>query len=240
MQLKKSLITFIRTKYLILLLLLLSAAVFATLIFLSSTFKVRNIIINNKQEQIFGLESVKNRNLLFLSTKSVEDTIFQRNSNIADITATKKLPETIELDVTFYKPIAYLETKAGFIQLSNAGRILLKQQKVTKKLPIIKYYQSVPYQTLQAGQFITYKDILYSLYFTEKLNDLGMAINNVDITGFYMLRLNSNKSQSFVTTTDKDRELQSMQLEKVIKQFKLKGQEFTSIDVRFDKPIVSF
>ena len=38
----------------------------------------------------------------------------------------------------------------------------------------------------------------------------------------------------------KEKELQDYQLEFIIRQFKIEGKEFKKIDLRFDRPIISF
>ena len=82
-----------------------------------------------------------------------------------------------------------------------------------------------------------YNDIKTTLFFLKKLGELDLGVANVDINGLNMIRLNL-KSGVILATTEKDLETQAYQLEKIIKQFRIEGKEFETLDLRFDKPVV--
>ena len=67
---------------------------------------------------------------------------------------------------------------------------------------------------------------------------MGITINSIDIDGFHMLGLYGSDI-AYIFAVEKDRKLQAYQLEQVVKKLKLEGTEYTKIDFRFDKPILT-
>ena len=62
----------------------------------------------------------------------------------------------------------------------------------------------------------------------------------IDIKGQDMLVFNLIDGKQIIFSNSKDKNTQNYQLELIIKQFKIEGKEFKKIDLRFDKPIISF
>ena len=62
----------------------------------------------------------------------------------------------------------------------------------------------------------------------------------IDIKGQDMLVFNLESDKEIIFSNKKEKELQDYQLEFIIKQFKIEGKEFKKIDLRFEKPVVTF
>ena len=75
--------------------------------------------------------------------------------------------------------------------------------------------------------------------FLEKLQELRFKINSIDIAGFYMLGLYTNEKK-FYFSSEKDRKKQVYLLESSVREMKIKGQEFITLDLRYENPVVTF
>jgi hypothetical protein len=116
---------------------------------------------------------------------------------------------------------------------------LTKSSQNPQALPVINYYQRLNQYLFVVGDWISFKDIIYSLHFIKTLTGLGLNVERVDINGADMI-LCKIDNKEIIFTTNISQELQDYELEKIIRQFKIEGREFKSLDLRFEKPVVKF
>ncbi len=234
LSLKKYLVKLTRFLFFI----LFCAAVFIGLNFLNDSVKIRNIRIINGRSSILGLDELKKSSLIFVSEKEVADTIINKNPSIKNVNVEKKYPATLILKLTYDEPLAALLVNNGYFFLSPMGKIIYKSRE-SGSYSKINFYQKLNFQSYNAGDLVTFKDILNGLYFMKNLVDLGFKVDNLDINGVDMLLFNLN-DKKIIFSSEKDRELQIYQLEQIVRQFKIEGKSFKEIDLRYDKPVVRF
>lgn len=224
----------------------LGTILFASYYGIDRYFRIHDIQVhmNNKwvydslgNPSITGISNFENVNSLFLSTKDVEQMLYDSNPIIKKVQVEKELPSKLIMNLSFYQPAAVFEVSQGYYVLSSDGRILAKEKSRRQDLTFIKYYQKLGYDSANSGDILSYADLETALYFLSKITDLGFHINNIDINGPDMIALYADKKK-FVVTTEKESELQLYQLTVLIKQFKIEGKEFVSIDLRYEKPII--
>ncbi len=211
----------------------------AVLFLLDSYYKIKNVTVLSDNKNIkVPAEVFVGKNILLLNEQDIVNDILSRNSQIRRVVIVKKLPDTIELKIEESKSTAKLKVDQGSFYLDDAGKIIKKEKSViSDSIPEISYYQKFSYQGSLPGEGISHNDILTALFFIKKLQSLNFRVDNVDISGLNMIRLNLNEGVLLVTT-EKDRNTQYYQLEKIVRQFRIEGKPFKTIDLRFDKPIV--
>src|SRR5690606_2689729 len=140
-------------------------------------------------------------------------------------TITKQYPNTLLTKVEYFKPLAILHTQEGYFLLSEEAVILEKsREEISKSLPVITYYQDIPFALYQAGQQLNFKEIQDSIYFLQKLGSMRMPVISIDIQGFHMLGLYTS-DEVFFFSSEKDRKQQEYQLEATIKEFSISGRK---------------
>jgi cell division septal protein FtsQ len=218
----------------------LIVGIIISLFILYDAFTVREIEVHagNNAKQIFGLEYWKNQNILFQPTEYIEQHILKQNPHVKKVSVEKVYPSKIRVTIVYEYPVAQIQINSGFLKVNQEGKILEKIRTADEKLPQVKYYQQLMYESFQTGQTISFKDIQYALYFLQKVQSQGIRVNSIDIAGFHMLGLYSEE-KSFIFSVEKDKDAQTYQFESVYRNFKIKGKDFKSIDVRFDKTIVT-
>lgn len=213
------------------------------LFFIDDRYQIKNFKLlkrGKELQSINGLNEFSKKNLLFLSENDTETQILSLNPFLEKVTVVKQYPDTLEISVVYQTRSAYLIVNGGYFVLSSSATVLAKSHdKPATELPEIKYYQSIPFQNFQSGQKVLFKDIVDSLYFLEKLQKLRFKINSIDIAGFYMLGLYTNEKK-FYFSSEIDRKEQVYLLESSVRELKIKGQEFVTLDVRYDNPVVTF
>lgn len=212
-------------------------------IYADQLLRVTNVMLLSKEQKehpIIGLEYLESKNLWLLSLKDSEVFIKKSNPYVKEVTLVKQYPDTVRVKVQYYKPLAYLHLKEGYILLGENGVVLQKmREKLTKLLPEIKYYQHIAFSRYQAGDDVGIQEIEDSIFYLQKLTTMKIHVNSIDITSFSMLGLYTNEGV-FVFSSEKERKEQEYQLEVAMHEFRISGKRIESLDVRFDKPVVVF
>lgn len=203
--------------------------------------RVEKIIVEGYtgSELLRGLSSYYNQNLVFISTKKIEQTLLDENPQIRSISIQKIFPNSLRIFVTQQPILAQLEMNYGYVYLSGNGRVVQKARTLKENFPLIRYYQKMNYAAVSPGDELQYKEVVTSLHFVKKLSELGFKTITIDISGPDML-LFSLDDKKIYFTIEKDISIQEYELEQIIKQFRIEGKEFKNLDVRFEKPIIQF
>lgn len=211
---------------------------FILLYIIQFSFRVQNVEVIQKKNPVAlnGIQGLRGDNLLFLSTDEVAKQMRVLNPYIDTITVTKKYPSTLRLETSNLEPLAQLTGDVGFFTLSYNGKILSKQRDKVKNLPVITYYQKMPFVSHQAGTSVDFQDMLLALHFVRKAKSAGIPVETVDIAGFHMIRLIS-KNKEILISADKDKETQDYQFDTIVREIRKEGNDFKVLDLRFDKPV---
>ncbi len=215
--------------------------VFGFLYGVNSILLIRTITIQGYSGSIplRGLSSYSRKNLLLVSPEDLKKTVLAENPQIRSVMVKKVFPNSLSISVEIHLFIAVFEMNNGYVYLSEDGRIIQKNKEKKGEFPLIRYYQKMNYASYNVGENLEYNDILTSLHFLKTLSDLGLQTDTIDINGFDMLLFSVGDKKLFFTT-EKEKETQDYELKEIIKQFKIEGRDFKSLDLRFEKPIIRF
>ena len=220
---------------------LLCLLFFFILFFINQFFLIKKVeLISDRKFLLTNKDELINKNLIFINQDKIAKKIILKNSLLKTAVIDKVWPATLKVTVYFYEPMAALIVNKGLFNLSADGRILSKIKDGQSPLPIINYYQKLNSNSFQTGDWINYKDIQQTLFFIDKLRQINLIPLAIDIKGQDMLIFNLNGDKKIVFSNQKEKELQDYQLELIIRQFKIEGKEFKKIDLRFEKPVITF
>jgi len=229
-----------KIKFLILFI-LLCTLFFVGVFYTNQFFLVKNIqLVSSKNFSLSNKKELINSSLILINKEKIAKKIILDNYQIKTATVEKIWPSSLKITVSFYEPYISLVVNNGFFELSCDGRILKKTKDIPQYLPKINYYQKLNSSSFQTGDWIDFKDIKKALFFVEKLKEINLTVLTIDIKGQDMLVFNLIDAKQIVFSNNKDINTQNYQLELIIKQFKIEGKDFKKIDLRFDKPIISF
>lgn len=219
----------------------ISIIVFGFLYGANGILQIRNIAVQGYagSTPIRGLSSYAQKNLLLVSSKNIEKMLIEENPQIRSVSVKKLLPNSLVITIEGQSFIAVFAMNDGYAYLSEEGKIIEKSKEKREGLPLIRYYQKMNYATYNSGDAIGYTDILTALHFLKTISDLGLQTDTVDINGLDMLLFTVGEKKLFFTT-EKSKETQNYELKQIIKQFKIEGKDFKSMDLRFEKPIIRF
>ena len=221
--------------------LFLTAVVFLSFLLLEKIFVIKKIDISGVEDKkkLNGLDIYYQQNLIFLSEKNIEKNLLAHNPLIESVIVKKIYPQTLLLNIQLNKIQAIMETNTGYIYLSEDGKIISKTKEMISNIPLIHYYQKINHDSVSPGDQISYKDVLVTLFLLKKTSEFGIIPDTIDIKGFDMLVFNIGERKLYFTS-EKNKEIQGYEFEQIVKQFKIEGREFKSLDLRFEKPIIKF
>lgn len=220
---------------------LLCLLFFSILFFINQFFLIKKVeLISERKFLLANKDELINKNLIFINQDEIAKKIIKENSLLKTAVVDKIWPATLKVTVYFYEPIAALIVNKGFFNLSADGRILAKIKDGRSSLPLINYYQKLNSNSFASGDWIDYKDIQQTLFFIDKLGQINLMPLTIDISGQDMLVFNLNDDKKIVFSIRKEKESQDYQLELIVRQFKIEGKEFKKIDLRFNKPVITF
>lgn len=207
--------------------------------YLDLNFKIKTIVIrkNISDIPVFGIDEFKNRYSFLINKKKAEESIKNKNPKVNTATVTISYPSTLYVELVFEKDFITIQTNNGYFIVDNKGKILEKTKIKKGRLPALTYFQHIDHSSYQPGNFIDYTDILTALYFIEKVQKLGVAVNTVDITSLYMIRLNL-KDKTVIFSTEKSKEIQIYELTQILDRYRSNNNQYKIIDLRFNKPIL--
>lgn len=238
MQHKLSQKKYLKSKDLLIFLLIL------IIIFISSIYlKIQKIEFktNSKNYNFLGKEILIEKNILFLDLSETSKNLSDLNPTIKNLDIKKIFPNKISIYYEIDKPIALIKANEGYLYLSSKGKVLQRSKDLKKqnKLPQINYYQNFDYLTNATGSTIDFVDIKYSLSVLTKLKKYKNEVLSIDISRPSMIRFNLRDS-IVIFTSEKSIDDQINKLEKIILQFKVEGNNFSLLDLRFDKPVLKY
>lgn len=229
---------FLKTSFFYILFVVVIVVSFFTFYIFDTVFRLQEISViqKNRTVQLFGINSLKESSIFLLNERTVGEQLKRLNPSIKMISVKKEYPNRLFVEVTHLSPVVYLQGDPGVYLLAEDASILEKIREKKQNLPVISYYQKLPFSNFQAGDKLDYHDILFTIGFLQKLTDIDLEVKTIEIAGSHVVTFNTEKQQ-ILTSSDKDLKRQQYALERIVKEMRIKGDDFKSLDVRFEKPI---
>lgn len=207
---------------------------------LSPFFNIKNITIvgNEKitQETIISLSGIELEQNTFKVSKSKVEQAIKTNAYIDSVKIKRKLPETIEIQVTERKPAYMLILGNAYVYVNTQGYLLeISQEKLNA--PIITGIATAEDQ-IQEGNRLCSEDLqklsgVIQIMDSANNNDIGKLITRINISDKqnYILELKSEKKNVHVGDTS-NLSTKMLYVKKVIENEKKKeGDIFVNTDL---------
>ncbi len=209
------------------------------LLFLTGAFFLANRVFIIRTIRVTGaniqLEINKKRlpkTLVFFPSAKLRSELLRENPALADLRFEKQYPGTLVVAVRLRESVAALSTGNRRVALDETGVVL--GDEYGAGLPVI--YATVP--LIRTGQRIEDPRITQSLAFLAGMRQI-LPIASLTVADDGTIRANAAQlTILFTQTTPVPRTLATLQ--QLIAGFRIKGTLPAVIDVRFDKPIVTF
>lgn len=215
-------------------------AIFVSFYFLKNELIVKKIIVEGASS-LYGLERLYKKNIILLNLDIERRILLDKNPSALDIYLEKKFPSTLFIKVSSENIKISLKCDEGYLLISSEGKVIMhiKDKFEIKDLPMISFYQILYCKEFRRGEKVSIPEIQASAYILKQLYLNGIKIISVDIYGLDMI-LCKSKEEKFIFSAGKDLNKQVYKVIAIEKAFRIQGRKIETLDVRFDKPVVTF
>lgn len=210
-------------------------------------FNIKNISIigneNLNKEYIEKLSGVKKGQNIFMVKSSEVENLLKKNLYIENVKITKKLPNTIKLNIMERKADLYSAVNGEFYIIDTEGIVIDKKKEIKNKnlvelkginMSKVKLGQKIPVKNEEQMKCI--KELSNIIYNFNKDSDI--KISAIEINDFIDIKLYSNSGLYIKIGTDSKMEEKLEKAFSILKDPKLKNTK-GYIDVSFEgNPII--
>jgi len=224
---------------LILALILTSPFFFFYLLLKSPAFLVKNIVVTTDYDITVNreigkvLENVRGQNIFFVNEKDLGEKVKSADIKIREVDVEKQFLGKILVGIKSRQALAVVPVGVSFFLVDKEG-LIFSEERETSGLPII----NLSLQNIGVGSRIDEKKggkavllILDSLKGKEEVISISVIEEEIQMWLQETLVL-------FPAEGEVDTKVNALQM--VLSRFKIEGKRPTKIDLRFEKPIVTF
>ncbi len=179
---------------------------------------------------------VLGKNIISLSPQIVEEKIKNELVTIDEVKIQKKLPNILTVHLSRKRPLAVVETRDGYYQVDYQGTILAILDQPTD-LPLVTGGQlslSADGKKIDSPSILTSLDCLYQLLFRT------IEVRRAEIGEANLLTLSLKKGPTVEISLSQEVKKQVDSLQLILERAKIEGKQIEVIDLRFDKPVVTY
>lgn len=200
---------------------------------ISRIFTIRNVEVAGEGIQIEVDAAKLPSNLLFFPAAQVSEQIMSDNALVGSVIIQKKYPNTLRITAMPRKPFAIVGIDRETYLVDEEG-VVLKQYPLETGLPYIR----IAVTGVQPGVKISDQAVLTSVDFMRETQNF-LPIRDITMNDTSSLRAQS-ATMSIMFPQHADIPFLIRTLQTVIAGFRIKGTLPTTVDLRFDKPVVTF
>lgn len=188
-------------------------------------------------KDIKGIDEISGKIIFLIDDKELEDKLYSQNPDIESISIVKKLPDTIQVQVTKNTDLVALVVADGFFILNKKVRIVSKTRENIITYPKVNYYQKLLFNQYAIGKYLKISPIENALFFYGKLKDLGIYPDIIEIIDKDKISYLA-KDKIYIFSIEKNNDRQCEELKIILKRFSIEKTNYNKIDLRFEKPII--
>jgi cell division septal protein FtsQ len=197
-------------------------------------FKLQEIKVIGDNVNIEVNPSKLENNLFFIDTLSLEKELKLNYPQIKTIRISKQFPSNLIIFVVLKRPVAVLKTDRRSVLIDPDGIIVGTKPSENSKLP--NFLFDLP--DVPDGTKLSDNTVQTALRLVSRLPD-DLRSGNITIIEKAWLQLEIGKTSIFIDPNQPiDPAVTTLQT--LLARFRMKGAMPTSIDLRFDKPVVIF
>lgn len=201
---------------------------------ITKLFDIREIRVVGGNIQVSVNEKKLPRSLLFFPSDKLRTEILEDNPILGDIEFKKSYPHTLIIIPTLRPAAALLVTPMRQVLVDAQGTVLADADRGRSGLPEI--FASI--SGLRIGQRVRDMSVSTSLAFLAEISPI-LHIETVTISDDAVIRAHTGKLDILFTQDTQAHSIITT-LQTLLTGFRIKGTLPTVIDLRFDKPVITF
>lgn len=201
---------------------------------LDRVFRIEEIRVSGAPVRLVVDKKKLTRNLLFFPTDLIRNQLLADNPLMSSIMIKKKYPHTLDIIVSVREGVARLSTGGQEFLVDAGGVIIGESTSLSQNLPIITINTAV----VHIGDAVRDPGFLSALSFIRETRG-SLEIEQIEVFDSASLRAKIEKIDILFPQQASMKDIATT-LQTIFSGFRIKGTLPTRIDLRFEKPIVTF
>lgn len=202
-------------------------------LYVNKQFFIEHVEIIGQGVNIALDEKKLPKNLLFFPSDTVIQSLLSENSMIERVQIRKKYPHTLGIVITPRVPFVNLQQNSSLIAVDRTGFVLGEADGMLP-LPVISF----PVASIIFGKRITDETFKHALAFLDKTKSIA-SFDHLDVYDSASFRATMGQTDIIIPQLGEYEHIATT-LQTLLAGFRIKGTLPKTIDLRFDKPIVTF
>lgn len=194
---------------------------------------VKKVILITGNSDIKGLQILENMSIFLVNKQILASRIINSNPTIKHVDVEKIIPATILMTLENRQPMAMVNNDRGKAYIDEEG-IYLTNITVDKILPLIDIAK-IPIYPESHADWRVIKALTLLKYLSEGNISIGKIMID-DNQNMYTLTINNSTKVLIPYNADASKLAASLQI--IISRFRIEGKSVSSIDFRYDKPVI--
>ena len=211
----------------------IAGSMYGLVVLMNSVFSLQSVEVVGTEITIEINKKLLNTNLLFIPADQLRNQILKDHVLLSDVEIQKKYPHTIRIIPQLRLPIARLRTQERIVLVDKDGWIVGDADGLTK-LPILEFDIGEVY----AGMQIKDARVISSLSFLTNIPD-DVLVERITTLDNASLRVRYDRIDIYIPQSGDMKEVGAT-LQTLRTGFRIKGKLPAIVDLRFDKPVVTF
>lgn len=206
------------------------------LLFFSPVFKIKNIESNStcvQTRELLESTQLAGKNIFLTSKSKIEENVKAKFACAQTVNATKKYPNSISLNITQEEVVAQVEGSDLYL---TADALAVKLQ-TDKKYPKIFLPQEIK---ISENNIIEDEKVKFALTLLKNIQSSDFTSTQLRFLESADIVVYSQAEATAIFTTVKDVQSQVDSLQSVLSKAKIDPAKIEKIDLRFDKPVVTY
>lgn len=204
----------------------------------SEVFFIKNVMVTTDYNVMANpqivkiLEKTKEQNFFLLKTEEIAEQIKSQDLKIEEVKIEKVFSGKLLVNIQTRQPLATIKIQDGYLFIDKEGLIFEKKSE-SGPIPSL----NLGLQNPQVGSRIDEREeiVLTILAFLKGKEEVLFITKEAD---YYFLQLTEGLQILFPGKDETQKKLDSLQM--MLTRFKIEGKRPAKIDLRFDKPVISF
>jgi cell division protein FtsQ len=223
--------------------LMLLVLLIAGFLFLNSSFfTVTSIVAQGNKymssDEIYAVASLpQHSNIFRLNVGDVKERL-SRDLRVAQVSVSRQFPNTIVINITERKPLAYIASSYGFVELDKQGVVLAAYKNIKKiRVPMIT---GVRLDAAYVSDQINNQAVLYVLSYLANLDEETLdQLSEINVADGKLNAYTNNSIQIRIGAVDKLMEKAKL-TQDMLKEIKEHNLAVDYVDLNYSSPIIKF
>lgn len=198
-------------------------------------FTVSTIYVRGTTQIASEVDRLRGRNILLIDEKKLKQEILSGHKDLSDVSVGKIYPNTLEIKLEERKGVAQVEQGTHYFVIDQNGTAF-KSATEKLNLPLLEGI----FTPLTIGGSFAESETRHLFMLLKLLREEGIVIQTITLLDKTTAKLLLSPNSIIIIKTSIDPYYAVSSLQVMLRSFRIEGKFPRMIDLRYDKPVLSF